>query len=56
MKPDTIILTQQSFDKLFRLYQRKLYAVAYTSENYMLWHIALYMMQIRQKILSMTVS
>ena len=43
MKPDTIILTQQSFDKLFRLYQRKLYAVAY-------------MMQIRQKILSMTVS
>lgn len=30
MKPDTIILTQQSFDKLFRLYQRKLYAVAYS--------------------------
>ena len=46
MKPDTIILTQQSFDKLFR----------HTSDSYMLWHIALYMMQIRQKILSMTVS
>ncbi len=30
MKTDTIILTQQSFDKLFRLYQRKLYAVAYS--------------------------
>ena len=30
MKPDTIILTQQSFDKLFRLYKRKLYAVAYS--------------------------
>lgn len=30
MKTDTIILTQQSFDKLFRLYQQKLYAVAYS--------------------------
>ena len=30
MKTDTSILTQQSFEKLFRLYQRKLYAIAYS--------------------------